>query len=101
MTSRLKSYKSLAISILNGSLVSEMSSPRLVVVFGATGRQGGSVVSSLLAVNKNSNTGKLYTIRAVTRNPSSEKGKALTAQGVEVVAGDMDDYNSVLKAFEV
>ncbi|KAF9027954.1 NAD(P)-binding protein [Hymenopellis radicata] len=77
-----------------------MSSPRLVVVFGATGKQGGSVVSSLLAANEKSKTGKLYNIRAVTRNPSSDKGKTLAAQGVQVVAGDLDDYNTVLKAFE-
>ena len=45
----------------------------LVVVFGATGSQGGSVVKRLLANPK-------YKVRAVTRNPDSDAAKKLAAQ---------------------
>lgn len=71
-----------------------MASPKLIVVIGATGAQGGSVVSSLLG-------DKSYRIRGVTRNPSSEKAKALSAKGVEVVTADSSDAGSLKKAFEV
>lgn len=70
-------------------------SPKLVVVLGATGKQGGSVVDALLKSSES------YSVRAVTRNPNTDKGRALAARGVEVVAADLDDYNSLLKAFEV
>jgi len=50
---------------------------KVVVVLGATGLQGGSVVTSLL------NDGG-YKVRALSRNPENEQGKALAARGVEV-----------------
>ncbi|KAK0481183.1 putative hscarg dehydrogenase [Armillaria luteobubalina] len=68
-------------------------SRKLIVVFGATGNQGGSVVASLLK-NKN------YVVRAVTRNPDSDKAKTLAARGAQVVAADMNDYKSLVKALE-
>ncbi|SJL16038.1 related to nitrogen metabolic regulation protein nmr [Armillaria ostoyae] len=68
-------------------------SRKLIVVFGATGNQGGSVVASLL---KN----KAYAVRAVTRNPDSDKAKALAARGAQVVAADINDYKSLVKALE-
>ena len=70
-------------------------SPKLIVVFGATGKQGGSVVDALLK------SAESYSVRAVTRNPNADKAHALVARGVEVVTGDLDDYNSLLKAFKV
>ncbi|KAL7005767.1 hypothetical protein EMMF5_004682 [Cystobasidiomycetes sp. EMM_F5] len=65
-----------------------MSSTQTVVVFGATGAQGGSVVRELQAAGK-------YNIRAVTRNPSSEAAQALSKQGVQVVSGDANDVSSL------
>ncbi|KAF2002445.1 NAD(P)-binding protein [Amniculicola lignicola CBS 123094] len=66
---------------------------KLVAVTGATGAQGGSVVNILLKTPG-------WKVRAVTRNPESDKGKALTAQGVEVVQANFDDEESLVKAFE-
>jgi len=65
---------------------------KIISVVGATGVQGRSVIDTLL---KN----KEYTIRAITRNPQSEKGKALAALGVEVVQADLNDLDSLIKAF--
>jgi hypothetical protein len=65
---------------------------KLAVIVGATGGQGSSVVGALLKDPS-------YKIRAITRNPSSEKGKALSAQGVEVVAADLNNEASLVKAF--
>ncbi|KAH8907341.1 NAD(P)-binding protein [Coniochaeta sp. PMI_546] len=65
----------------------------LVVVIGATGSQGGSVVSAL---SKNPK----YKIRALTRNLESEAAKKLVSQGIEVVSADVNDETSLVKAFE-
>ena len=70
-------------------------SPKLVVVIGATGQQGGSVVNALL------NHPETYTVRAVTRNINSDKARSLASRGAEVVTGDLDNYDSILKAFHV
>ncbi|KAK3941704.1 NAD(P)-binding protein [Diplogelasinospora grovesii] len=64
-----------------------------VVVFGATGAQGGSVVNRLLKNPK-------YKVRAVTRKVNSESAKKLASQGVEVVAGDMNDAESMKHVFK-
>lgn len=52
------------------------NTPKVVVVFGATAAQGGSVARALKA---GENGG--YTVRAVSRDPESEKAKALTEEG--------------------
>lgn len=62
-----------------------MSTQPLITVFGATGAQGGALINAMLADPDNP-----YRIRAVTRNPEGEKGKALAARGVAVVAADAD-----------
>ena len=64
----------------------------LVVVVGATGTQGGSVVNTLL---KDSS----YRVRAITRNPDGDAGKALKAKGAEVVGADLNDEKSLVDAF--
>jgi uncharacterized protein YbjT (DUF2867 family) len=53
----------------------------MIVVTGATGKQGGAVARHLLRDG--------WKVRAVTRNAESEAARALAAQGVEVVQGDM------------
>jgi len=72
-----------------------MSDKKLIVVAGATGAQGGGLVRAIL----NDSEGG-FAIRALTRNVNSEKAKALTSAGAEVVAADLDDESSVRKAFE-
>ena len=61
---------------------------KLITVFGATGQQGGSITSALLA--------KGYKVRAVTRNPDNPKAKELQAKGAELVqVKNMDDVASL------
>src|SRR4051812_26462249 len=67
---------------------------KIIAVVGATGAQGGGVVRAVLA-DKNSE----FAVRAITRDVNSEKAKALAAMGAEVVAGDIDDVESLTKAF--
>ncbi|KAF7626766.1 putative hscarg dehydrogenase [Aspergillus flavus] len=54
-----------------------------ITIFGATGLQGSSVVHSLLR-DQASN----FRVRAITRNPLSDKSQALQSLGVEVVRAD-------------
>jgi len=70
---------------------------KLITVFGATGNQGGSVISHIL---DHPELSKTYKIRGVTRDPSKDKAVALTKKGVEIVAGNMDDAASISKAIE-
>ncbi|KZT59944.1 NAD(P)-binding protein [Calocera cornea HHB12733] len=67
-------------------------SKKLVVVLGATGLQGGSVVSALLADGS-------YAVRGVSRDPNSDSSKALAEKGVDMVAGDLSDKASLTSAF--
>src|SRR5687768_7101835 len=69
---------------------------RIIAVVGATGAQGGGLVRAIL----NDKNGP-FTARAITRNPNSDKAKALADAGAEVVAADLDDLKSLKKASEV
>jgi uncharacterized protein YbjT (DUF2867 family) len=68
---------------------------KLIAVLGATGAQGGGLVRAIL-----DDPSKEFRVRAITRDPNSEKAKALAAQGAEVVAGNLDDAESIRRAFE-
>lgn len=63
---------------------------RIVLVAGATGRQGGAVVRHMLP--------KGWRLRALTRNPKSYAARQLAEKGVELVEGDMDDPASLERA---
>jgi len=71
-----------------------MTTKKILAVVGATGAQGGGLVRAICG-DKNSP----FTARAITRNPASEKARALAALGAEIVAADLDDAASVQKAF--
>jgi uncharacterized protein YbjT (DUF2867 family) len=66
---------------------------KIIVIIGATGTQGGSIINTLTA-------SKNYYIRGVTRNVESEKSQTLIRKGIEIVHGDLDDYESLLAAFK-
>ncbi|KAK2060309.1 NmrA-like family protein [Colletotrichum caudatum] len=70
-------------------------SKKIITVFGATGAQGGSVVSIFLSDPKLS---KDWQVRGVTRDASKDSSKALAAKGVEVVAADLGDKSSLAPA---
>ena len=72
-----------------------MASKKTIAVVGATGAQGGGLIRAILDEPNGE-----FTARALTRNPDSEKAKALAEAGAEVVAADLDDVNSLIQAFE-
>jgi uncharacterized protein YbjT (DUF2867 family) len=63
-----------------------------VVVTGATGKQGGAVVTSLLE--------RGHEVRAVTRTPDSAKARELASAGVTLVHASLEDTAVLTKALE-
>ena len=72
-----------------------MADKKIIAVVGSTGAQGGGLVRAILA---DRNGG--FAVRAITRNPDSEKALALRAAGAEVVRADADNPATLGKAFE-
>jgi len=68
-------------------------SKKVIAVVGATGAQGGGLVR---AIQRDAGD---FVARAVVRDTGSEKAKALAALGAEVVTGDVDDVESLKRAF--
>lgn len=68
---------------------------KIIAVVGATGAQGGSLVSAIL-----NDPEKTYKARALTRNPDSDRAKALRELGAEVVQADLDNFDSMVSALE-
>jgi uncharacterized protein YbjT (DUF2867 family) len=73
-------------------MADNQNAERLIVVTGATGKQGGAVARSLLD--------RGFRIRAFTRNPRKPEAQALADRGAEVVQGDMEDRSIAERALE-
>jgi uncharacterized protein YbjT (DUF2867 family) len=71
-----------------------MADKKIIAVLGSTGSQGGGLCRAILADSAGG-----FSCRAVTRDPSKDKAKALATAGAEVVKGDLDDVESLKKAF--
>ena len=63
-----------------------------VLVTGATGRQGGATTRALLTTG--------VPVRALVRDPATDRAKAVEALGAELVTGDLYDRDSVTRAAE-
>ena len=63
---------------------------RIVLVFGATGQQGGAVAAALQAGG--------WRIRALVRDPNGRGARRLSSRGIDVVQGDLDDAASIRAA---
>jgi uncharacterized protein YbjT (DUF2867 family) len=68
---------------------------KIIAVLGATGAQGNGLVRAI-AGDKSSE----FAARALTRDSKSDKAKELAELGAEVVQGDVDDLESLKKAFK-
>jgi uncharacterized protein YbjT (DUF2867 family) len=71
-----------------------MSERKVIAVVGATGAQGGGLVRAILA-----DPSQAFAVRALTRDVSSDRARALAAAGAEVVAANVDDVESLKQAF--
>ncbi|GAA1694646.1 NmrA family NAD(P)-binding protein [Streptomyces yatensis] len=63
-----------------------------VLVTGATGQQGGATARALLSAG--------VPVRALVRDPATERARAVAALGAELVTGDLLDLDSVRRAAE-
>ena len=72
-----------------------MPDKKVIAVLGATGAQGGGLVRAIIA-DANGDPSPRVRSRATSH---SDKAKALAAAGAEVVAADVDDEASLVKAF--
>jgi uncharacterized protein YbjT (DUF2867 family) len=72
-----------------------MTEKKIIAVVGATGAQGGGLARAIL---NDPNGG--FQVRAMTRDINSDKAKELAKLGAEVVAADVNDLESLKKAFK-
>jgi uncharacterized protein YbjT (DUF2867 family) len=70
-----------------------MSDKKVIVIFGATGGQGGGLAKAILD-DPNSE----FSVRAITRNLNSEKARMLEQRGADVVTANIDDPASLERA---
>src|SRR6516165_2613363 len=72
-----------------------VSDRKVIAVVGATGAQGGGLVRAIL---DDPNGG--FAARVLTRDAGGAKAKDFARRGAEVVAADVDNPESLKKAFE-
>jgi uncharacterized protein YbjT (DUF2867 family) len=68
---------------------------KTIVVVGATGAQGGGLARAILDDKDGP-----FSVRAITRNSRSEKAAELSRRGAEVVEANLDDVESLKRAFQ-
>jgi uncharacterized protein YbjT (DUF2867 family) len=71
-----------------------MAETKVIAVVGSTGSQGGGLARAILADPSGG-----FACRAITRDPGKEAAKALAQSGAEVVKADIDDVESLRRAF--
>jgi len=71
-----------------------MADKKIIAVLGSTGSQGGGLCRAILA-----DAAGGFACRAISRDTSKDKAKALATAGAQVVKADLDDVESLKKAF--
>jgi len=72
-----------------------MADKKIIAVVGATGAQGGGLARAIL-----NDKSSQFAVRAITRDVNSPKAKELAKLGAEVVVANVDDVESLKKAFK-
>ena len=72
-----------------------MADKKIIAVVGATGAQGGGLVRAILGDSSGA-----FAVRALTRDPDSEKAQELAKLGAEVVTADLDSGPTLRAAFD-
>ena len=71
-----------------------MADKKIIAIMGATGMQGGGLARAILR-DRNSK----FAVRAITRDVNSAKARELAKLGAELVTADIDDLESLKRAF--
>lgn len=72
-----------------------MHNKKIVAIIGATGAQGGGLANAIL-----NDPDTEFAVRAITRNTGSDKARELAGKGAEVIQADLDNKDSLVKAFK-
>ena len=72
-----------------------MTQKKIIAVVGATGAQGGGLARAILSDRAGG-----FSVRALTRDTNSLKVQALAKAGAEIIAADLNDNESVKRAFD-
>ncbi len=72
-----------------------MAEKKIIAVVGATGAQGGGMARAILGDPAGG-----FTARVLTRDANSEKAKEFAKLGAELVVADVDDVESLKRAFQ-
>jgi uncharacterized protein YbjT (DUF2867 family) len=72
-----------------------MSATNTIAIVGATGATAGGLARAILTDPESG-----YACRAITRDPNSAAARTLSDQGATVVRADLDDYDSLVRAFD-
>ncbi|KAF9890971.1 hypothetical protein FE257_005228 [Aspergillus nanangensis] len=70
-----------------------MTATKTIAIIGVTGNQGGSVAQRFLQDAS-------YRVRGITRSPNSPAAQQLSAQGVEIIAADLNDVDALAEALQ-
>lgn len=73
----------------------QSNAKKVIAIVGATGAQGGGLVRAILA-----NPAAGFVARAITRDANGSKAQELKQLGAEIVVADLDDPESLKRAFE-
>jgi uncharacterized protein YbjT (DUF2867 family) len=71
-----------------------MADKKIIAIVGSTGAQGGGLARAIL-----NDTKSVFKVRALTTNVNSDKAKELKRLGAEVVSANVDDQDSLERAF--
>ena len=72
-----------------------MAERKIIAVVGATGAQGGGLVRAIL-----NDPSSGFAARALTRDVNTDAARDLANLGAEVVSADVDDAETLTRAFE-
>lgn len=70
-------------------------SEKIIAIMGASGAQGGAVIKAFNKLGRDE-----FKLRAISRDPDSDKAKAILPLVDEFFEADADDEESMVKAFE-
>lgn len=90
------SFIYLSSSAVYQSSDSDMSLPK-IVIFGATGQQGRSILNTL---HTHLTLSKQYSLRAITRDASSPASQEIASQGIEIIEADIDKPSTLPTALK-
>jgi uncharacterized protein YbjT (DUF2867 family) len=72
-----------------------MADKKIIAVMGATGAQGGGLARAILSDHTSE-----FSVRVLTRNPDSDRARALAERGAAVTVADADIPQTLKPAFE-